>query len=138
MELYGFNLEYENRYQKWVYKIRHRAYKLVDGIEGINGYGGAVDVTEVHEDILLTFEKYFSNYLKIAYVDLVNADKALLEVYRYGADDRLIIIHMVEYVHEDRVLYVTVYWDGESMSVNCFTDIDDIRDAYGLGDIPIF
>ena len=113
MTLYGFKIDYVNSYQGFSYHITPKAF-LVEDSRLSELIGERVDV--VGEDAIIFFDRLFSKYLRIAYVDLVNADKAEVEVVSYGRRPGTYLIHKIVWRHLGNKTTYIVLWVDESLS----------------------
>ncbi len=133
MKLFGYNLDYENSYQKWSFLISHKLFKR-EGERYIEMEGEAV---EVDDEVALHFEKIFSRYLKIAYVDILNADRADLKVSVYYLDEPAIMVHKVVWRHLDNKVTYIVY-DVSSGEPPQHLEEPECRELLSVFGIPIF
>ncbi len=133
MKYYGFNLDYENSYQKWSFLITHKAYvKESDGYISIDGVRA-----EANDETALYFEKLFSRYLKIAYVDLLNAEKSDLDIIRYEVSKPIIIIHKIVWRHlSDKITYLV--FNSSSMEPPRHLNRNEAEELLSVFGIPIF
>lgn len=133
MKLYGFNLDYENSYQKWSFQISHKVFQYEDGeYRVIDG-----KVVSIDEDKALQFEKLFSRHLKIAYVDLLSAEKADLEIREYEVVNSAVIVHKVVWRHMNNMVTYIVY-DTASVQAPRHLSQDECRELLSVFGIPIF
>lgn len=133
MKLYGFDLDYENSYQKWSFRISHKVFTFVgDEYKPVEG-----SVVSVDEEKTLYFEKLFSRFIKVAYVDLLGAEKADLEIREYEIDSPTIIIHKVVWRHlDDKVTYIV--YDTAGGQPPKHLSRDECRELLSVFGIPIF
>ena len=115
--------------------ITHKSYCLSDNkwieLSGVS--------EEVDEEKILLFEKIFSKYLKIAYVDILNADKADLDVYRYEYSGRIVIIHKIVWRHVfNRISYLVFMIDEEGEKIRHLESSGDIKIFFSNLGLPIF
>jgi len=133
MKYYGFNLDYENSYQKWSFLITHKAY-----VKGSDGYILLSGVkSEANDETALYFEKLFSRYLKIAYVDLLNAEKSELDIIKYEVSKPIITIHKIVWRHlGDKITYLVFY--SSSMEPPRHLNRNEAEELLSVFGIPIF
>jgi len=133
MKLYGFELDYENSYQKWSFYITHKLFVYRDN-KYVEAEGTPV---EVNDEVSLYFEKLFSKFIKIAYVDLLNAEKADLKVKRYSISSPSIIIHKIIWRHlNDKVTYLV--YDTSSGQPPKHLSVEECSELLSVFGIPIF
>ncbi len=135
MSIYGFYLDYENSYQRFSFKINHKAFRYLEDkwveIEG--------DSVNLDEDAILFFEKIFSSILKIAYVDILNAEVGNLNIWRYLSDSNLKIIHKVVWRHlNNRVSYVIYNISSEEEYIQHMKDENEIKSFFKKLGTPVF
>jgi hypothetical protein len=135
MKCYGFVLDYYNSYQRYSYFVSHKSYGKRDGewieLEGVR--------EDIGENTILFFEKLFSKYLKTAYVDILNADKAELDVYRYEYDGPIVVIHKVIWRHvSNRISYLVYIVDEKGEKVRHLESSGDIKIFFSNLGLPIF
>lgn len=133
MKLYGFDLDYENSYQKWSFQITHKVYSFIDeGYKPIEGIPVSID-----EDKALYFERLFSRFIKIAYVDLLSAEKADLEIREYSVDAPTIVVHKIIWRHfGDKVTYVV--YDTSGTQAPRHLSKNECQELLSVFGIPIF
>ena len=135
MEVYGFYLEYYNEYQKFSYRISHKAC----GRSGENWIELEGDNVELGEASLLFFEKLFASPLKIAYVDLVSADEAKLNTWRYRFEGPIVLIHKVVWRHlDDQITYIIYLSDDEGERIIHLDEDEEIKEFFRKLGIPVF
>ena len=135
MSVYGFYLDYENSYQRFSFKISHKAFSSLEGkwveVEGDN--------IELDEDSILFFEKIFSSTLKIAYVDILNAETGELNVWQYDLDHDLKIIHKVLWRHlKDKISYIIYSISSGEDNIQNLNNEKEIESFFRESGIPIF
>lgn len=126
MKTYGYHLNYKNSYQKFSFEISHKAFGDEEGrwilLKG--------DSMELDDEAILFFEKIFSNILKIAYVDVLNAEIGDLNVWKYDFNGDTIVIHKVIWRHR-----------GDETSYIIYSDLsgkEDIKHLHGKEAIESF
>ena len=134
MSVYGFYLNYENSYQRFSFRISHKAFSYLEGkwveVEG--------DSVELNEDSILFFEKIFSSILKIAYVDILNAETGELNIWKYEPDHDLKIIHKVLWKHlKDKVSYIIYSISSGGENIQNLDDKKKIESFFRELGIPI-
>lgn len=135
MSIYGFYLDYENSYQKFSFRISHKAFSYLENkwieVEG--------DSVELNEDSILFFEKVFSNILKIAYVDILNAETGELNIWQYNLDSDVKVIHKVLWRHlKDKVSYVIYSISSGKENIQHLDSKKEIASFFKELSIPIF
>lgn len=133
MKLYGFELDYENSYQKWSFHITHKHFIYRDN-KYVEAEGTPV---EVDDEVALYFEKLFSRFIKIAYVDLLNAEKAELTARMYSTSSPSIIIHKITWRHMDNKVTYLVY-DPSSGEPPKHLSAEECGELLSVFGIPIF
>jgi|Deesub1362A_J573_1020465.scaffolds.fasta_scaffold00003_400 hypothetical protein len=135
MEVYGFYLEYYNEYQKFSYRISHKAC----GRSNENWIELEGDNVELDETGILFFERLFASPLKIAYVDLVSADETKLNTWRYRFDGPIVLIHKVVWRHlDDRATYIVYLSDEEGERIIHLDENEEIKEFFSKLGIPVF
>jgi hypothetical protein len=115
--------------------IGHKAYKRVSG-GWVEFMGGSV---ELNDEAIILFEKIFSRYLKIAYVDIVNAERSILNVYSYSYEGDILVLHRVVWRHMgDKLSYIYYLVQGDERYFGHLADPKEIEEFFSKLDIPVF
>ncbi len=108
--IYGFNLDYEDSYSKTSYKVIHKAFKVIN--ENLSSIKG-VKISDITDDVIIQFDKIFPKYIMVTYVDLMNADKAILDVFKYPRRESTLIIYKISWRHRGLSTFLVYYLNPE-------------------------